>query len=254
MNKKPLILVTNDDGIFAPGIRCLVEVVQELGDIVVVAPELPQSGQSNALTLTVPLFLKESNQFEGIESYKCSGTPVDCVKLAKDHVTKGRKIDLVVSGVNHGSNASINIVYSGTVSAAMEGSLDGIPSIGFSYLDFSHEADMEHLKPYLKKIIQQVLEKGMGSTRLLNVNLPKTDHIKGIKVCRQAKARWIEKYDVRESPFGKTYFWLTGEFVNEDKGEDTDLWALQNDYISIVPSQHDLTHHTAMDEIQFFED
>lgn len=253
MNNKPLILVTNDDGIFAPGIKALVEVARQLGDVIVVAPDSPQSAKGHALTLTDPLRLKPVKQFEGIECYACSGTPVDCVKIAKDFISKKRPIDLCVSGVNHGSNASINIIYSGTVSAAMEASLEGIPSLAFSLLDFSFDANFEPAKPYMKEIITKTLEKGLGDCKLLNINFPKSETFKGIKVCRQANARWVENYVEAEDPRGEKYYWLTGEFINSDKGTDTDLWALENGYISIVPSQHDLTHHTALPHLKHFE-
>ena len=253
MNVKPLILVTNDDGIFAPGIRALVEVAREIGEVVVVAPDSPQSAKGHALSLNDPLFLKKVDKFDGLEAYECSGTPVDCVKLAKDYVLEGRTIDLCVSGVNHGSNASINILYSGTVSAAMEASLDGVDSIGFSLLDFSFDADFEPIKPYIRQLILQTLEHSLKDCHLLNVNFPKGNDLKGIKVCRQAKARWIEKYEAKQDPRGRTYFWLTGDFVNEDTGTDTDIWALENNYISVVPSMHDLTAYTAIEKLRFLE-
>ena len=172
MNVKPLILVTNDDGIFAPGIQALVAVAREIGEVIIVAPDSPQSAKGHALTLNEPIFLKKVDKFDGLEAYECSGTPVDCVKLAKDYVMGDRTIDLCVSGVNHGSNASINILYSGTVSAAMEASLDGINSIGFSLLDFSFKADFEPAKPFIEQIIRTALDKGLGDCHLLNVNIP----------------------------------------------------------------------------------
>lgn len=247
--KKPLILVTNDDGITAHGINALVEVAKTLGDVIVVAPDSAQSGMGHAITIANPIRLHPVNVFKGVEAcYECSGTPVDCVKLAQNVVLKGRKVDLCVSGINHGSNASINIIYSGTLSAAMEASLEGIPSIGFSLLDYSHEADFEPCKPFVKQIMQYVLENGMGHGNLLNVNIPKlsAEEIKGIKVCRQADARWVEEFVEATDPRGQKYYWLTGRFVNEDLDNDTDLWALENGYISVVPSMHDLTNYRAL--------
>ena len=253
--KKPLILVTNDDGITAPGIRALVSVARELGDIVVVAPDSPQSGMGHAITVSDPIRLHPARVFEGIEAYECSGTPVDCVKLAKHIVLKDRKPDLCVSGINHGSNASINIIYSGTLSAAMEASLEGIPSIGFSLLDYSHDANFEPAKPFVKKLMQYILANGLEEGSLLNVNIPNIDEgqIKGMLVCRQAEARWNEDFTVAEDPRGQKYYWLTGRFVNEDKGEDTDIWALQNGYISVVPSMHDLTNYRAFSSLKAIE-
>lgn len=245
--KKPLILVTNDDGITAKGIATLVDIVRPLGEVVVVAPDSPQSGQGHAITIKDPLRLKPSKQFEGIEAYECSGTPVDCVKLANNVALKGRKVDLCVSGINHGSNAAINILYSGTMSAAMEASLEGIDSIGFSLLDFSHDANFEESRKFVTKIITDVLEKGLPDCNLLNVNIPKLSEaeIKGIKVCRQANARWVEDFQKSIDPMGRPYYWLTGEFVNDDKGPDSDVDALEEGYISVVPSMHDLTAYKA---------
>jgi 5'-nucleotidase len=254
-SEKPLILVVNDDGIFAPGIKMLISIAAEIGEVIVVAPNSPQSAKGHAITINDPLRLNKVDLFPGIEAYECSGTPVDCVKLAKHVVLKGRKIDLCVSGINHGSNASINIIYSGTMSAAMEASVEQIPAIGFSLLDYSFEADFEQGRNYIKKIIQYVLTHPIRTGKLLNVNIPKcieTD-IKGIKVCRQAEARWIEEFLEAKDPSGKPYYWLTGKFVNKDDGEDTDIWALENNYISIVPSAHDLTNYQAIADVKKME-
>lgn len=246
--KKPLILVTNDDGIVAPGIRVLVEIASEFGDVVVVAPDSPQSGQGHAITIHDPLRLKKVDIFEGIEAWECSGTPVDCVKLAKHVVLKDRPIALCVSGINHGTNASINILYSGTLSAAMEASVENIKSIGFSLDDFSFDADFGPGKPWVRKIVQYALEHPFENGNLLNVNIPKlpAGQIRGLRLCRQANARWVENFVEGRDPNGQPYYWLTGEFVNEDLGEDTDIWALRNGYISVVPSMHDLTNYKAL--------
>lgn len=244
---KPLILVTNDDGITAPGIRALISVMSEIGTVVVVAPDKPQSAMGHAITLNSTLFInKVSKENAAITEYSCSGTPVDCVKLAVNEILH-RKPDLCVSGINHGSNSSINVIYSGTMSAAVEAGIEGIPAIGFSLLDYDWNADFDAIKSSIRKITLEVLEKGMPENIVLNVNFPKLkeNEIKGIKICRQAKAIWMEKFDKRITPQGKDYYWLTGEFVNQDKGEDTDEWALENGYTSVVPVQFDLTaHHT----------
>ena len=243
----PLILVTNDDGITAPGIRALISVMSEIGTVVVVAPDKPQSAMGHAITLNSTLFInKVSLENAIVTEYSCSGTPVDCVKLAVNEILH-QKPDLCVSGINHGSNSSINVIYSGTMSAAVEAGIEGIPAIGFSLLDYDWNADFDAIKPSIKKITLEVLEKGMPENVVFNVNFPKLkeNEIKGIKICRQAKAIWMEKFDKRITPQGKDYYWLTGEFVNQDKGEDTDEWALENGYISVVPVQFDLTaHHT----------
>lgn len=253
--KKPLILVTNDDGITAPGIRALVDVASQIGEVVVVAPDSPQSGMGHAITVSDPIRLHPAKVFEGIEAFECSGTPVDCVKLAKHVVLKDRVADICISGINHGSNASINIIYSGTLSAAMEASLEGIPSIGFSLLDYSHDANFEAAKPFIKELIEWVLENGMAEGNLLNVNIPNLarEEIKGLKVCRQAEARWVEEFSEAEDPRGQKYYWLTGRFVNKDTGDDTDVVALENGYISVVPSMHDLTHYSAIDKVKDIE-
>jgi 5'-nucleotidase len=251
MNLKPLILVTNDDGISAPGIRNLIAVMKEFGDVAVVAPDSPQSAMGHAITINNTLFINKVNfDNELLSEISCSGTPVDCVKIALNEILD-RKPDLVVSGINHGSNASINVIYSGTMSAAMEAAMSGIPAIGFSLLDYDWNADFEQAKPFIRKIISQVLEKGVPFDTVLNVNIPKltTENIKGIKICRQAKANWIEKFDKRQTPHGRNYYWMTGEFINQDKGEDTDIWALENGYISIVPVHFDFTAHHAIQKL-----
>jgi 5'-nucleotidase len=242
MSEKPLILVTNDDGITAPGIRALIEVMTTFGEVVVVAPDSPQSGMGHAITLDSTLHVEAVDIKEGSQvEYSCSGTPADCVKLAVNELLY-RKPDLCVSGINHGSNSAINVIYSGTMSAAIEAGIEGIPSIGFSLLDHSWNADFEPLKKHIKTITENVLNNGLPEGVVLNVNFPKED-IKGIKVCRQAKANWIEEFDKRTSPQGKEYYWLTGNFVNLDNGEDTDLHALNNGYATVVPVQFDLTAH-----------
>lgn len=254
--KRPLILVVNDDGIFAPGIRALVDVVKELGDVIIVAPDSPQSAKGHALTIHDPIRInKDKKIFHGLDAYECTGTPVDCVKLAKHVVLKGRTIDLCVSGINHGSNASINIIYSGTMSAAMEASIEGIPSVGFSLSDFSFDANFEPCKPFVKQICEFMLRNTL-KTNLLNVNFPKLpfDKIKGMKICRQAEARWTEEFQENKDPMGRPYYWLTGKFVNLDEGKtDSDIWALDNGYISIVPSFHDLTNYKGIEELKKFK-
>jgi len=251
MNSKPIILVTNDDGISAPGIRALIQVMEEIGNVVVVAPDSPQSAMGHAITINNTLHLnKISKENAATTEYSCSGTPVDCVKLAVNEILK-QKPQLCVSGVNHGSNSSINVIYSGTMSAAVEAGIEGIPAVGFSLLDDNWNADFETIKPFIKKIALEILTNKLPEGVVLNVNFPKLKHdqIKGIKVCRQAKAIWMEKFDKRKTPSGKDYYWLTGEFVNQDKGEDTDEWALANGYISIVPVQYDLTAHHAISQL-----
>jgi 5'-nucleotidase len=222
--------------------------MKEIGDVVVVAPDSPQSAMGHAITINNTLHIDKVKLDPEIEhEYSCSGTPVDCVKLAVREILK-RKPDLCVSGINHGSNSSINVIYSGTMSAAVEAGIEGIPAIGFSHVEYSWETDLEPLRGYVKKIAEEVLLKGLPEGVVLNVNFPKTNKapIKGIKVCRQAKAMWMEEFDKRINPQGKEYYWLTGKFVNQDKGHDTDERALEEGYISVVPVQFDLTAHHAI--------
>lgn len=243
---KPVLLITNDDSISSLGIKALVEAVKDLGKVIVVAPDKPQSGMGHAITLGQHLRLEKSNLFEGVEAYTCSGTPVDCVKLAVDKVLH-RKPTICLSGINHGANHSINVIYSGTMSAALEASIESIPSIGFSLLDLSAEADFTAAQHYARIIVQKVLaDKKLDKHLCLNVNIPKlsTHAIKGIKICKQSYAKYDEKFIERTDPSGKKYYWLTGEFVNFDKSKDTDVWALKNNYVSVVPVQFDLTNYT----------
>lgn len=244
--EKPTILVVNDDGIDAPGIKVLIDTMKDLGRVVVVAPDGPQSATGHAVTIARPLRLDCVHIYPDVEMYKSSGTPVDCVKLAVNQVFKGKKPDLCVSGINHGLNHSINVIYSGTMSAAVEGAIESIPSIGFSYDDFSYDADFSGCVPYVKAIALQVLRNGLPQGTLLNVNFPKVTDIKGIRICRQANAKWAEEFDERVDPHNRKYYWLTGIFQMNDKGEDTDVWALQNHYVSVVPVQYDLTAHHAI--------
>lgn len=250
MKKKPIILVTNDDGITAPGIRALVEAVQGFGKVLIVAPDKPQSGMGHAITVNDPLRLYASKEYGKLETYACSGTPVDCVKLGIYEILK-KSPDLIVSGINHGANCSTNVLYSGTMSAAVEGAMENIPSIGFSLLDFSHNADFSAAQKIVQRIVKQVLKNKMPENVCYNVNIPKLPYtkIKGIKVCRQAHAFWEDKFDNRKDPLGKEYYWLTGEFKNYDGGSDTDLWALENNYVSLVPTQFDMTAHNVIGSI-----
>lgn len=255
MSKRPLILVTNDDGITAPGIRKLIEVMNEIGDVVVVAPDSPQSGMGHAITINSTLHVEKVIIDDGPQvEYSCSGTPADCVKLAIREVLD-RKPDLCVSGINHGSNSSINVIYSGTMSAAIEAGIESIPAIGFSLLDYNWGANFEPCRSFVKTIATNVLENGMPKDVILNVNIPNVtkDEIKGIKVCRQARANWEETFDKRTNPMGRDYYWLAGEFVVMDKGEDTDEWALANNYISVVPIQFDLTAHHAIQTLNSWD-
>jgi len=248
-DKKPLILVTNDDGIHAKGLKSLVKVAMEFGDVLIVAPDKPQSGMGHAVTINSILRLNKAEySIKGIEAYSTNGTPVDCVKLAIYTALGGKKPDFLVSGVNHGSNSSINVIYSGTMSAAVEGAVEGIPSIGFSLLDHDENADFCAAEDIIRSMMNASLTNGIPKDNCLNVNIPKlpTEQIKGIRICRQARAFWEDAFEPKKDPSGKEYYWLTGKFNNEDRGEDTDEWALENGYVSVVPVQYDLTAHHAI--------
>lgn len=233
----------------------MVGIAKKLGEVVVVAPNSPQSGMGHAITINQPLRIHKVQIFDDVESYECSGTPVDCVKIAKNVLFKERTIDLCISGINHGSNASINIIYSGTMSAAMEASLEKIPSIGFSLLDYSFDADFDASSHFISDLITKVLNNGLVNCRLLNVNIPKLrkKEIKGTKICVQAEGNWIEEFKEGRDPRNEVYYWLTGQFVCIDDRENTDLKALADGYISIVPSGHDLTIHTAIPDLKYLE-
>lgn len=249
--EKPVILVTNDDGVSAPGLKNLVEAVKELGKIVVVAPDKPQSGMGHAITIGQPLRLHKIHLGESVETWSCTGTPVDCVKLAVDKVLH-RKPDLCLSGINHGANHSINVIYSGTMSAAVEAAIESIPSVGFSLLDFSLEADFEGARKYAKIIVEKMLKTKLDKHTVLNVNIPSVpaELLKGMKICRQANAKYEEDFVERQDPHGRHYYLLTGEFVNFDKGKDTDVWALANNYVSVVPVQFDMTNYVLKSKLE----
>ncbi len=249
---RPLIFITNDDGVGARGIARLMDVASDFGDVVVIAPEQSQSGKAHAITMFSPLYLRSVSKCEGREVYACSGTPVDCVKMGFDYLLQGRKVDLVLSGINHGSNSAISVLYSGTMGAAIEGSFYGAPSIGFSLLDHSAEADFDASAAYARSIIGKVLDARPVLPLCLNVNVPvgRPEHIKGVRVCRQARGYWKEEFYCRKDPRDRNYYWLTGDFLNaEPLAEDTDEWALKNGYVSVVPVQVDLTDYSRMDDI-----
>lgn len=247
MTRRPLIFITNDDGVNALGIRTIIDVARTLGDVVVVAPETAQSGMSHAITLHNPLYLREVERSEGLEIYACTGTPVDCVKMFFDHLARGRRVDLAVSGINHGSNSTISVLYSGTMGAAMECSFYGCPAVGLSLLDHAADADFEASAYWGGRIMRQVLEEyRSGEPLCLNVNIPvgRPESLRGVRICRQSRGYWREEFYRREDPRGRKYYWLTGEFCNDEpEAQDTDEWALAHGYVSVVPVQVDMTDH-----------
>ncbi len=248
MNERPLIFITNDDSYLSKGFRHIVELAKEFGRVVAIAPDRVQSGMSQAITINQPLFMRQVEASDGVEIYAFSGTPVDCAKIAFDHFFANRKVDLVLSGINHGSNAAVNVMYSGTMGAAIEGSFYGVPSIGLSLDDHDADADFEGAVMYGRKIIAQVLEAADRLPRplCLNVNVPRcaVSEIQGIRLCRQTRGFWREDFFRREDPHGREYFWLTGAFQNsEPNAEDTDEWALAHRYVAVVPVQVDMTDY-----------
>lgn len=247
----PIILITNDDGVTAPGILNLVEAVKDLGKIVVVAPDKPQSGMGHAITIGQPLRLHKISSEDNVEIWSCTGTPVDCVKLAVDKVLH-RKPDICLSGINHGANHSINVIYSGTMSAAVEAAIESIPSVGFSLLDYRIDADFTGARKFVRIIVEKMLHTKLDKHTVLNVNIPAvaSELLKGIKICKQAYAKYEEDFIERNDPHGKMYYWLTGQFVNFDKAKDTDVWALDHNFVSVVPVQFDLTNYVLKSKLE----
>lgn len=252
-NKKPLILITNDDGYQAKGINALVESVKGLGEILVVAPDGPRSGMSSAITSAQALRAHLEYEEPYLKIYSCTGTPVDCVKLGISEIA-GRNPDIVLSGINHGSNAAVAVLYSGTMGAALEGAVFKIPSVGFSLLDHDHNADFSYVPKYITAITKQVLEEGLPVNTCLNVNIPKGDKIKGLKICRQTSGKWTNEFLESEDGANKKVYWLTGEFQNDEPHDEmTDEWALSNGYVSVVPVKIDMTNHEHLDVIKSWE-
>ena len=257
MNQSPLILVTNDDGIHAKGMEALIKVARQFGEVVAISSQEPMSGMSHAITVKVPLRVKLISEEPGLTRYVCNGTPVDGVKLVFNSLSD-RRPDLLLSGINHGSNSSSSVLYSGTMAAAMEGAVNHIPSIGFSLLDFDPDADFSASSVYAEEVIRNVLENGLSDGVCLNVNVPRLplEKIRGLQLCRQAKGYWKEEFEKRTDPNGKEYFWLTGFFQNmepENGGEGTDEWALKNGYVSLVPIGTDLTAYKELDRMKSLE-
>jgi len=257
MNRIPLILITNDDGIEAKGFEALISLAQEFGDVVAISSQVPMSGMSHAITIKVPLRVKLVEDSPGLKRYLTNGTPVDGVKLAFNSLLD-IKPDLLISGINHGSNSSSSVLYSGTMAAAMEGAINHIPSIGFSLLDFSPDADFSASKQVVREVIGKVLDEGLPDGICLNVNIPavKKEEIKGIKICKQANGYWKEEFEKRTDPMGHDYYWLTGFFQNREadgEGEGSDELALKEHYVSIVPIDTDLTAYSVLRKLKSFE-
>ena len=250
--KKPLILVVNDDGVEAKGIRALSEVAREFGRVVMIAPGNGRSGMSHAITFASPLRLRRIHHSDDFEIYRTNGTPVDAVKLALRHILKDQQVDLLVSGINQGANTSVSVFYSATVAAAVEGCLCGIPSVAFSQVNFTYDSDFELAKMAVRKIIPSVLQKGLPPQICLNVNIPNIplQEAKGMKITRQAKNYWQEDIDARTDPGNNQYFWMNGSLQEIDKERDTDMWAVKHNYVSIQPLRTDWTDQTMIQELK----
>ncbi|MBO4580976.1 MAG: 5'/3'-nucleotidase SurE [Bacteroidales bacterium] len=251
-NKQPLILLTNDDGVDAKGIRVLLDIAKEFGRVVMVAPAVGRSGMSHAITFNTPLRLKRIYQDPNVEIYRCSGTPADCVKLAQRYLLKNEKIDLLVSGINQGSNTSASTHYSGTVAAAMEGCINGLKAVAFSIVNYSSPFNCDAALEAAKKIIPLLLENDLPKHVCLNVNIPNipASDIKGYKITRQANNYWIEDMQERKDPMDRPYFWMSGDMYKADKGRDTDQWAVEHNYVSVTPIKSDMTAYEAMEEFK----
>lgn len=251
MSDKKLIFLTNDDSYRSKGFAAAIEVARKFGRVIAIAPDAPQSGMSQAITIYNPLYLRKVRDEENVTVYSLNGTPVDCVKMAFDHLFRNEKVDLVISGINHGSNAAVNVLYSGTMGAAIEAAFYNIPSIGLSLTDHDLDADFEGAVEYGTRIVKSVLEsENLPRPLCLNVNIPDIpcNEIKGIRLSRQTRGYWREEFYQRTDPHGREYFWLTGAFSNaEPNAEDTDEWALANGYVSVVPVQVDLTAYSQME-------
>ncbi len=253
MSSRPLILVSNDDGYHAKGINCLIEWVRELGDIIVCAPERARSGFACAFSATTPLTMKLRRKSEGVEVWSCNGTPVDCVKMALAELCP-RKPDLVIGGINHGDNASVNTHYSGTMGVTMEGCMKYIPSIAFSLCDHRDDADFEPMRPYVRQMVQRVLDEGLPLGVCLNINFPLASEFKGVKVCRMAKGTWGNEVTKCRHPRGYDYWWMVGTYHNDEPdAEDTDNWALNHGYIAITPTQIDVTAYEMLAKMKDWE-
>jgi 5'-nucleotidase len=253
IKKKPLIFVTNDDGVLASGINQLVEGIRSLGEIVVIAPDRARSGMSSAITSSDPIRLNLVKKEDDLTLYSCSGTPVDCVKLGLNEVLN-RKPDLLLAGINHGSNAAVCVVYSGTIGATIEGCICDIPSLGVSLCDHSPEADFTQAVKYSRIVAEKVLEKGLPKGVCFNLNIPKGEDIKGLKTCSQTKGYWAKEFQISQDPMGKTVYWLTGQFINEEPDNKySDEWALNHGYAALVPLQIDMTAYRFLEEIKEWE-
>ena len=248
--KRPLILISNDDGYQSKGIRCLADMVRHLGDVLVCAPDAGRSGFSCAFSASIPLMLKKRHEEEGLEVWSCNGTPTDCVKMALSQLVD-RKPDLVLGGINHGDNSSVNAHYSGTMGVVLEGCMKYIPSIAYSLCDHSEDADFEPMRSYVQKLTERILREGLPVGSCLNVNFPLAPSFRGVRVCRMAQGTWFNEVRRREHPRGGYYYWMVGNYrSDEPEADDTDRWALEHGYVAITPTQIDLTSYALLEQMR----
>ncbi len=250
MERKPLLFLSNDDGVEAKGLKELIRCLRSVGDLIVVAPDAHRSGYSASITSDIPLRCEKVDEQEGLVIYKCSGTPVDCVKLGL-HVLSPRTPDMVIGGINHGDNSSVNVHYSGTMGVVIEGCLKRIPSVGFSLCDHNPDADFSPALPYVRRITEEVLVRGLPEGTCLNVNFPALSVYKGVKICHQNRGEWVKEFVDSRHPHGGRYYWLTGEYETlEGETEKSDYWALKKGFVAITPTRTDMTDYTVMDEME----
>ncbi len=254
-DKRPFILISNDDGYQANGIRALVDMLRDMADILVCAPDSGRSGYACAFSAVPPLHIvRRDNMGDGVEVWSCSGTPVDCVKVACDELCRERKPDLIIGGINHGANNTINCHYSGTVGIAIEGTMKYIPSLAFSSCYFDPNADLSPLRPYVRQVVAQTLQRGLPKGIFLNVNFPAQSEFKGVKVCRMGYGRWVDEVEKRRHPRGHDYFWMVGRYVNDEPdATDTDEWTVNQGYVVITPTDIDVTAYRFFDELEHWD-
>lgn len=249
-SQRPLILISNDDGVNARGLYHLIDCVKDLGDVVAVAPAQHCSGQSSAITVDRILRVTRHDDYQGAKVYSVNGTPVDCVKMAM-HTILDRRPDVMLSGINHGANSGNSIIYSGTMGAAIEACMMGVPAIGYSFLSFAKNADFSVATPIINAITSQVLREALPADVCLNVNIPASAKVNGVKVVRSARGYWTEEYAKFDDPLGRPFYMLTGHFHNlEPDADDTDEYWLARDYATIVPARADMTAHDCVAEFK----
>lgn len=252
--KRPCILISNDDGYHAKGINKLIEFLSDIADLIVVSPESHRSGYACAFSVEKPLRMKLRREKEGMQMWSCTGTPVDCVKVGLNEFFTDTKPDMIIGGINHGDNASVNTHYSGTMGVTMEGCMKYIPSVAFSLCDHNSDADFDPMRPIVREIVERVLREGLPKGVCLNVNVPVVEKVKGVKVCRMAYGSWKKEIIKRAHPHGYEYYWLTGSYSNDEpEASDTDNYWLTKGYATITPTTMDVTAYEMVNRMKPWE-